>query len=393
VKVKEIFISNPLRTAIGKYGGSLKDIEAPKLAGFVIKEILTKSKLDPKDIDDVILGNVVQAGEKMNPARQASIFGGIDNSVPAMTINRVCGSGLQAIISGVMEIESDYSKIVIAGGMENMDMCPYLVMNGRWGYRMGDGVLYDSMLRDGLNDAFTDKHSGLITEEYLIPKYKISREEQDKFAYESHMKASKAQEEGYFKEQIVPITLKDGKIFDFDESVRKDTTIEKLSKLKPAFKENGTITAGNAPGLNSGAAAMIISTYEKAKEYNLDIFGKVISYGVSGVDPNMFGIAPVYAIRKALERANLKIQDIDLFEINEAFAAIAIAIQRELSIEDEKLNVNGGAIALGHPIGATGAILVVKLLHELRRRKKRFGIASLCIGGGQGIALLVENIL
>jgi acetyl-CoA C-acetyltransferase len=393
VKVKEIFISNPLRTAIGKYGGSLKDIEAPKLAGFVIKEILTKSKLDPKDIDDVILGNVVQAGEKMNPARQASIFGGVDNSVPAMTINRVCGSGLQAIISGVMEIESDYSKIVIAGGMENMDMCPYLVMNGRWGYRMGDGVLYDSMLRDGLNDAFTDKHSGLITEEYLIPKYKISREEQDKFAYESHMKASKAQEEGYFKEQIVPITLKDGKIFDFDESVRKDTTIEKLSKLKPAFKENGTITAGNAPGLNSGAAAMIISTYEKAKEYNLDIFGKVISYGVSGVDPNMFGIAPVYAIRKALERANLKIQDIDLFEINEAFAAIAIAIQRELSIEDEKLNVNGGAIALGHPIGATGAILVVKLLHELRRRKKRYGIASLCIGGGQGIALLVENIL
>ena len=391
--MKEIFISNPLRTAIGKYGGSLKDIEAPKLAGFVIKEILTKSKLDPKDIDDVILGNVVQAGEKMNPARQASIFGGIDNSVPAMTINRVCGSGLQAIISGVMEIESDYSKIVIAGGMENMDMCPYLVMNGRWGYRMGDGVLYDSMLRDGLSDAFTDKHSGLITEEYLIPKYKISREEQDKFAYESHMKASKAQEEGYFKEQIVPITLKDGKIFDFDESVRKDTTIEKLSKLKPAFKENGTITAGNAPGLNSGAAAMIISTYEKAKEYNLDIFGKVISYGVSGVDPNMFGIAPVYAIRKALERANLKIQDIDLFEINEAFAAIAIAIQRELSIEDEKLNVNGGAIALGHPIGATGAILVVKLLHELRRRKKRFGIASLCIGGGQGIALLVENIL
>ncbi len=390
--MREIFISNPLRTPIGKYGGSLKDIEAPKLAGFVIKEILTKSKLDPKDIDDVILGNVVQAGEKMNPARQASIFGGVDNSVPAMTINRVCGSGLQAIISGVMEIESDYSKIVIAGGMENMDMCPYLVMNGRWGYRMGDGVLYDSMLRDGLNDAFTDKHAGVITEEYLVPKYNISREEQDKFAYESHMKASKAQEGGYFKEQIVPITLKDGKIFDFDESVRKDTTIEKLSKLKPAFKENGTITAGNAPGLNSGAAAMIISTYEKAKEYNLDIFGRVISYGVSGVDPNMFGIAPVYAIRKTLERANLKIQDIDLFEINEAFAAIALAIQKELSIEDEKLNVNGGAIALGHPIGATGAILVVKLLHELRRRKARYGIASLCIGGGQGIAILVERV-
>ncbi|MBC7195152.1 MAG: thiolase family protein [Caldisericia bacterium] len=390
--MKEIFISFPLRTPIGKYGGSLKDIEAPRLAGIVIKEILLRSKLDPKDIDDVILGNVVQAGEKMNPARQASIFGGVDNSVPAMTVNRVCGSGLQAIISGVMEIESDYSKIVLAGGMENMDLCPYLVMNGRWGYRMGDGVLYDSMLRDGLNDAFTDKHSGLITEEFLIPKYNITREEQDKFAYESHMKAAKAQDEGFFKEQIVPIQLKDGKIFDFDESVRKDTTIEKLSKLRPAFKENGTITAGNAPGLNSGAAVVLLSTYEKAKEYNFDIFGRVLSFGVSAVDPNMFGIAPVYAIRKTLEKVNLKVEDIDLFEINEAFAAIALAIKKELSIPDEKLNVNGGAIALGHPIGATGAILVVKLLHELRRRKGKYGIASLCIGGGQGIAILVERV-
>lgn len=390
--MKEIFISFPLRTPIGKYGGSLKDIEAPRLAGIVIKEILLRSKLDPKDIDDVILGNVVQAGEKMNPARQASIFGGVDNSVPAMTVNRVCGSGLQAIISGVMEIESDYSKIVLAGGMENMDLCPYLVMNGRWGYRMGDGVLYDSMLRDGLNDAFTDKHSGLITEEFLIPKYNITREEQDKFAYESHMKAAKAQDEGFFKEQIVPIQLKDGKIFDFDESVRKDTTIEKLSKLRPAFKENGTITAGNAPGLNSGAAVVLLSTYEKAKEYNFDVFGRVLSFGVSAVDPNMFGIAPVYAIRKTLEKVNLKVEDIDLFEINEAFAAIALAIKKELSIPDEKLNVNGGAIALGHPIGATGAILVVKLLHELRRRKGKYGIASLCIGGGQGIAILVERV-
>lgn len=390
--MKEIFISFPLRTPIGKYGGSLKDIEAPRLAGIVIKEILLRSKLNPKDIDDVILGNVVQAGEKMNPARQASIFGGVDNSVPAMTVNRVCGSGLQAIISGVMEIESDYSKIVLAGGMENMDLCPYLVMNGRWGYRMGDGVLYDSMLRDGLNDAFTDKHSGLITEEFLVPKYNITREEQDRFAYESHMKAAKAQDEGFFKEQIVPIQLKDGKIFDFDESVRKDTTIEKLSKLRPAFKENGTITAGNAPGLNSGAAIVLLSTYEKAKEYNFDIFGRVLSFGVSAVDPNMFGIAPVYAIRKTLEKVNLKVDDIDLYEINEAFAAIALAIKKELSIPDEKLNVNGGAIALGHPIGATGAILVVKLLHELRRRKGKYGIASLCIGGGQGIAILVERV-
>ncbi len=390
--MSEVFISYPLRTPIGKYGGSLKDIEAPRLAGFVIKEILNRSKLDPKDIDDVILGNVVMAGEKMNPARQAALFGGVSETVPAFTLNRVCGSGLQAVVSGAMEIEVDYSKIVIAGGMENMDMCPYLVMNGRWGYRMGDGILYDSMLRDGLNDAFTDKHAGLITEEYLVPKYGITREEQDKFAFESHMKASKAQDEGVFKEQIVPITLKDGTIFDFDESVRKDTTVEKLSKLKPAFKKDGTITAGNAPGLNSGAACMILSNYEKVKEYNLDAFGRVLSYGVSAVDPNLFGIAPVYAIQKTLQKANLKIEDIDLFEINEAFAAIAVAIKKELEIPDEKLNVNGGAIALGHPIGATGAILVVKLLHELRRRKGKYGIASLCIGGGQGIAILVERV-
>ncbi|MDI6861537.1 MAG: acetyl-CoA C-acetyltransferase [Caldisericia bacterium] len=390
--MNEVFISFPLRTPIGKYGGSLKDFEAPRLAGFVIKEILRRSNLNPKDIDDVILGNVVQAGEKMNPARQAAIFGGVDETVPAFTVNRVCGSGLQAIISGVMEIEVNYSKIVIAGGMENMDLCPYLIMNGRWGYRMGDGVLYDSMLRDGLNDAFSDKHSGLITEEFLIPKYGITREEQDKFSYESHMKAAKAQESGFFKDQIVGITLKDGTLFDFDESVRKDTTIEKLSKLKPAFKKDGTITAGNAPGLNSGAACMILSNYEKVKEYNFDTFGRVVSYGVSAVDPNMFGIAPVYAIKKALERANLKIDDIDLFEINEAFAAIALAVKKELEIPDEKLNVNGGAIALGHPIGATGAILVVKLLHELRRRGGKYGIASLCIGGGQGIAILVERV-
>lgn len=390
--MSEVFISFPLRTPIGKYGGSLKELEAPRLAGFVIKEILKRSNLDPKDIDDVILGNVVMAGEKMNPARQAAIFGGVSEVVPAFTLNRVCGSGLQAVLSGAMEIEVDYSKIVIAGGMENMDMCPYLVMNGRWGYKMGDGTLYDSMLRDGLNDAFTDKHAGLITEEYLVPKYGITREEQDKFAYESHMKASKAQEEGLFKDQIVPITLKDGAIFDYDESVRKDTTLEKLSKLKPAFKKDGTITAGNAPGLNSGAACMILSNYEKVKEYNLDVFGRVVSYGVSAVDPNLFGIAPVYAIKKTLERANLKIDDIDLFEINEAFAAIALAIKKELEIPDEKLNVNGGAIALGHPIGATGAILVVKILHELRRRGGKYGIASLCIGGGQGIAILVERV-
>jgi len=388
----EVFISSPLRTAIGKYGGSLKDIPAPNLAGYVIKEIIKKTNIDSEIFDDVIIGNVVLAGEKMNPARQAAIFGGISNNVPAMTVNRVCGSGLQAIISGIMEIESGYSKVVLAGGMENMDMAPYLVAKGRWGYKMGDGILYDSMIFDGLNDAFTNKHSGLITDEYLVPEYRIKREEQDEFAFLSQKKASKALSEGVFKDQIVPIPISDDKIFDFDESVRSDTTIEKLSKLKPAFKKDGTITAGNSPGLNSGAACMIISNDEILKKFNISPMAKVVSFGISAVDPNYFGIAPIYAIEKSLKRANLKIDDIDLFEINEAFSAIAIAVQKQLKIPDEKLNVNGGAIALGHPIGATGAILVVKILHELKRRSGKYGVVSLCIGGGQGIAMVVENI-
>jgi len=390
--MNEVYISTPLRTAVGKYGGTLKDIPAPEIAGYVIKEIINKTKIDPDAFDDVIIGNVILAGEKMNPARQAALFGGISKKVPAMTVNRVCGSGLQAIISGVNQIENNHSNLVLVGGMENMDMAPFLVMKGRWGYKMGDGILYDSILRDGLNDAFTDKHSGLITDEYLVPEYKITREEQDEFAFFSQQKASKAISEGLFKEQIVPIRVSEEKIFDTDESVRSDTTIEKLSKLKPAFKKDGTITAGNAPGLNSGAACMIISNEDILKKYNIKPMAKVVSFGVSAVDPNYFGIAPVYAIEKSLKKAKLKIDDIDLFEINEAFAAIAIAIKKELKIPDEKLNVNGGAIALGHPIGATGAILTVKIIHELKRRKEKLGAISLCIGGGQGIALIVENI-
>ncbi len=389
--MKEVYISSPVRTAIGKYGGSLKDTPAPKLMGYVIEEIVKRTKIDPEIIDDVIVGNVLISGQKMNPARQAVIFGKLPDKVPAMTINRVCGSGLQAVISGAVEIQSGYSKVVISGGMENMDMAPYLVLNGRWGYRLGDGVIYDAILRDGLNDAFNDKHAGWITDEYLVPKYNITREEQDIFAYQSHMKASKAISEGYFKEQIVPVNIKDN-IFDIDESVRGDTTIEKLSRLKPVFKENGTITPGNAPGLNTGAAGVLLSDEEIIKKFDLKPFAKIVSFNVSAVDPNYFGIAPVYAIKNSLKKANLTIDDIDLFEINEAFAAIALTIQKELKIPDEKLNVNGGAIALGHPIGATGAILLVKLLYELKRRNLKLGLASLCIGGGQGIAIIVENI-
>lgn len=390
--MKEVFISAPYRTAIGKFGGSLKDIPAPRLAGFVIKEILKKTKVNPKRFEDVIIGNVILAGEKMNPARQAAIFGGIDDSVPAMTVNRVCGSGLQAILTGTMEIQSGYASLVLAGGMENMDQAPYLLTSARHGYRLGEGKFIDAILTDGLNDAFNDKHAGWITDEYLVPKYNITREEQDNFAFQSQMKASQAISEGKFKDQIVHVNVGKDVIFDTDEAVRKDTTIEKLRNLKPTFKENGTITAGNAPGLNTGASAMILSTEEVAREFNLDISGRIVSYAVSAVSPNMFGIAPVPAIKNALNKAKLKIDDIDLFEINEAFAAIVLAVKKELDIPDEKLNVNGGAVALGHPIGASGAILTTKILHELMYRQNRFGVVSLCIGGGQGIAMVVERV-
>ena len=390
--MNEVFISMPLRTAIGKFGGSLKDIPAPEIAGKVINKILEETELPPDAFDDVVLGNVIQAGEKMNAARQAAIYGGISDSVPAMVVNRVCGSGLQAVVTATMEIQSGYASCVLAGGMENMDKAPYVMPNGRYGARMGDTTLYDAMLLDGLNDAFTGKHSGFITDEYLVPKYGVTREEQDQFAYESHMKAAKAIQEGKFSSQIVPIQVSKDLVFQVDENVRPDTTLEKLAKLRPAFKEGGTITAGNAPSLNSGAAAMVLSTEEVANKFKLPVFGRILSYAVSAVDPNYFGIAPIPAVKNALEKASLSIDDIDLFEINEAFAAIAIVVQRELGIPDEKLNVNGGAVALGHPIGASGAMLVTKILHELRHRQAKLGCVSLCIGGGQGIALIVERV-
>jgi acetyl-CoA C-acetyltransferase len=390
--MNEVFISMPLRTAISKFGGSLKDIRAPEIAGKVISAILEETHLPPDAFDDVVLGNVIQAGEKMNAARQAAIYGGISDSVPAMVVNRVCGSGLQAVVTAAMEIQSGYASCVLAGGMENMDKAPYILPTGRYGARMGDTTLYDAMLMDGLNDAFTGKHSGLITDEYLVPKYGVTREEQDQFAYESHMKAAKAIQEGKFSSQIVPIQVSKDFVFQVDENVRPDTTLERLAKLRPAFKEGGTITAGNAPSLNSGAAAMVLSTEEVANKFNLPVFGRILSYAVSAVDPNFFGIAPIPAVKDALEKASLSIDDIDLFEINEAFAAIAIVVKKELGIPEEKLNVNGGAVALGHPIGASGAMLVTKILHELRNRQAKLGCVSLCIGGGQGIALIVERV-
>ena len=350
--------------------------------------------LDADQVNSVVMGHVIQAGARMNPARQAAIGAGIPVHVPALTINRVCGSGAQAIISAAQEVMLGHANCVIAGGMENMDQTPYLVMKGRWGYRMGDGQIYDAMLHDGLNDAFSGEHSGWHTED-LVEQFEISRDDQDRWAARSQKRFSDAQQAGYFKNEIVPIEIKGRKgttLFDHDEQNRPDTTIEGLGSLKPAFRKDGTITAGNAPGLNSGAAAMIVANASWAEEHNVKPIAKLISYGVGAVEPGMFGLGPVPAVRQALARADWKIDDLERVEINEAFAAIAIALTRELGLAEEVVNVEGGAIAHGHPIGATGAVLTTRLLHAMQRNKICRGLVTLCIGGGQGVALALERI-
>lgn len=391
---REIVLCHPVRTAIGTYGGSLKSTPAPDLGAVAVKAVLDRSGLDPAKLDAVVMGNVVQAGNKMNPARQAAIHGGVPVEVPAMTVNRVCGSGAQAIASAAQEIWLGYADAAIAGGMENMDTAPYLMNGGRWGYRMGDAQIYDSMLRDGLNDAFSDQHSGWHTED-LVQKYQISREEQDRWAERSQKRFSAAQAAGKFDAEIVAIEIKGRKgpePFARDEHNRPDTTLDSLAKLKPAFRKDGTITAGNAPGLNSGAAAMIVAERGFAETNRLAPLARLVSYGVGAVEPGMFGIGPVPAVRQALERAGWAVGDIDRIEINEAFAAIALAVTRELGLAEDVVNVEGGAIAHGHPIGATGAILTTRLLYSMKRDGLKRGMITLCIGGGQGIALALETI-
>jgi acetyl-CoA C-acetyltransferase len=340
------------------------------------------------------MGNVIQAGNKMNPARQAAIGGGIPVHVPAMTVNRVCGSGAQAIASAAQEIWLGFAQAAVAGGMENMDAAPYLMTGGRWGYRMGDSQIYDAMLRDGLNDAFSDQHSGWHTED-LVAKYQISRDDQDRWAARSQQRFSEAQAANKFDAEIVAVEVKGRKgpePFGRDEHNRPDTTFESLSKLKPAFRKDGTITAGNAPGLNSGAAAMVVAERDFAEAQHLAPVARLVSYGVGAVEPGMFGIGPVPAVRQALERAGWTVGDIDRIEINEAFAAIALAVTRELGLPEGIVNVEGGAIAHGHPIGASGAVLTTRLLHSMKRDGLRRGIVTLCIGGGQGIALALETV-
>jgi acetyl-CoA C-acetyltransferase len=387
-----VVLCSAVRTAIGTYGGALKDIPAPDLGAVVIGASIKRAKINSSNIGTVVMGQVVQAGAKMDPARQAAIKAGIPVEVPAMTINRVCGSGAQAIATAAQEVMLGFVESAVAGGMENMDQSPYLMSGGRWGYRMGDVQIYDSMLRDGLNDAFCDKHSGWVTED-LVSKFQIGREAQDRWAFRSQTRFSKAQAAGKFEAEITPVdapTRKGPTVFAKDEHNRPDTTPEALAKLKPAFRKDGTVTAGNAPGLNSGAAAMIVANSDWAEKRSLAPMARLVAYGVGAVEPGMFGLGPVPAVRQALERAGWKLRDVERAEINEAFAAIVLAVIQELGLSEDIVNVEGEAIAHGHPIGATGAVLTTRLLHAMQRDGVRRSLVTLCIGGGQGVALALE---
>jgi acetyl-CoA C-acetyltransferase len=390
----EVVLTAPVRTAIGTYGGSLKDMPAPDLGAVVIGAAVERAGLKPEEIGTVVMGNVIQAGSKMNPSRQAAIRAGLPVSVPAMTVNRVCGSGAQAIVSAAHEIMAGAVDVAVAGGMENMDLAPYLIARGRWGYRMGDGQLYDSMLRDGLNDAFSDQHSGWHTED-LAQKFQISRTDQDLWALRSQQRFAAAQAAGKFKAEIAPVQMagRKGPIsFAADEHNRPETTRETLAALRPAFREDGTITAGNAPGLNSGAAAVVLADRQWSEKRGLAPMARLVSYGVAAVEPGMFGLGPIPAVQQALARAGWKIGDVERIEINEAFAAIVIAVIGQLGLPADIANVEGGAIAHGHPIGATGAVLTTRLIHGMQRDGLKRGVVTLCIGGGQGIALALETI-
>ncbi|MFA5952133.1 MAG: acetyl-CoA C-acetyltransferase [Hyphomicrobium sp.] len=391
---REVVIIAPVRAPIGTYNGSLKDTPAVDLGATAIKACLERAGVAGKDIGTVVMGNVIQAGNKMNPARQAAIGGGIPVDVPAMTVNRVCGSGAQAIATAAAEIQLGLMDTAVAGGMENMDAAPYLMYGARWGYRMGTGQIFDAMLQDGLNDAFSGEHSGWHTED-LASKYQITRDAQDAWALRSQQRFSAAQAAGKFDGEIVPVMVKSRKgpqPFAKDEHNRPETTAESLAKLKPAFRKDGTITAGNAPGLNSGAAAMLIAERNWADKNSAKPLGRLVSWGLGAVEPGMFGLGPVPAVRQALDRAGWKVSDVERCEINEAFAAVAIAVMRDLGLPDDIVNVEGNSIAHGHPIGATGALQTTRLLHSMKRDGIKRGVVTMCIGGGQGIALCLEAI-
>jgi len=392
----EIVISAPVRTAIGTFGGALKDVSAVDLGTIVAKEVVSRSGLEEDQVDQVIVGNILMAGQGMNPARQVGINAGLSVQAPAMTINRMCGSGLQAIVSAAQEIALGDADVILAGGIENMNQAPFLLPKGRYGYRMGlpDAKILDHMVYDGLWDAFNDYHMGM-TAENVAEWYGITREEQDEYAARSHERAAKAIDEGYFADQIVPVEVQQKKEtvrFTEDEHVRKEATQESLSRLSPVFKpDGGTATAGNSSGINDGASMMLVTTAKKAEELGLPVAGRLVSVAVAGVDPAYMGLGPIPATRQALKKAGLSIDDMDVVEENEAYSSVALAVQRELEIPDEKLNPIGGAVSMGHPIGATGAVLTTKLLHYLDRIDGRYGLVTLCIGGGMGIAGIFER--
>jgi acetyl-CoA C-acetyltransferase len=392
----DVVIISACRTPVGKFQGSLSDFSAPQLGAIVVREAVQRAKLDPKQVDECIMGNVVSAGLGQNPARQAAIFGGLTPEVGAMTVNKVCGSGLKAVGLAAQAVKTGDSSIVIAGGMESMTNAPYLLPQARKGYRLGNAQIIDSMVYDGLWDIYNNYHMG-ITGENVAEKYGISREDQDEFALNSHRKAVAATKECRLKSQIVPVELpakRKGEapvIFDKDESPRDDTTIEILRSLKAAFKKDGTVTAGNAPGVNDGAAAVVVTSAKRAQELGAQPMVRIVAQATSGIDPKWVMMAPVSAVRKIWEKTGWKNEDVDLYELNEAFSVQALGVMRELGLDPNKVNVNGGAVAIGHPIGASGARVLVTLIYEMIRRNAHRGIAALCLGGGNAVAMAVER--
>jgi acetyl-CoA C-acetyltransferase len=391
--MRDVVIASAVRTAVGTFGGALRDVPAIELGKIAVQEALKRAKIKPEQVEEMILGNVLTAGQGQNPARQVLIRSGIPKEIPATTINKVCASGLKSVMMAAQVIKAGDADIVMAGGMESMSMAPFLLPGARWGYRMNDGVLVDGMIHDGLLDIFNRYHMG-ITAENVAEKFGVSRQDQDALAFRSQQNAGRAIKEGRFKDEIVPVMIPQKKgdpvAFQVDEHPRPTTTLEALAGLRPAFKKDGTVTAGNASGINDGAAAIVVMSAEKAKALGIEPLAKIKAYATAGVAPDIMGTGPVPSSQKALAKAGLAVKDLDLIEANEAFAAQAVYVNKTMGWDMAKVNVNGGAVALGHPIGASGARILVTLLHEMKKRKSRYGIATLCVGGGMGAALIAE---
>ena len=392
--MREVVIASAVRTAIGTFGGSLKDIPAVDLGALVIKEAVNRAGINPELVNEVVMGNVIQAGLGQNVARQSAVKAGLPIEIPAMTINMVCGSGLRSVALAAQMIKAGDCDVVVAGGMENMSRAPYALETTRWGQRMGDGKIVDTMIKDALSDAFNNYHMG-VTAENIVKEWGLTREELDEFSLNSQLKAEKAIKEGKFKDEIVPVMVPqrkgEPKVFDTDEGPRFGSTIEGLARLKPCFIKDGKVTAGNSSGINDGAAAFVVMSAEKAEELGVTPLATIVSYGHKGLDPAIMGYGPFHATKAVMESANLTVEDMDLIEANEAFAAQSIAVAKDLHFDMSKVNVNGGAVALGHPVGASGARILVTLLHEMQRRDAKKGLATLCIGGGMGTAMIVER--